>query len=237
MNDSGPLERLYRVQQLDLELDQLQAEELRIPDALRQARDEQERINNNLEDAEIELENVERRVRQLELEVATTREQLDRTKADQDRNAYDPKAQVQYQNRIQQLADRLTETEEGLAPLYERRSELETRRGGLRGQHATLRPQLEGHEQDDEARVQTLRGQGDGLRKQRAEIAGSVDSRLLKEYELIRKAKKGLGLVPVEGGRCTGCNMQLPVTVQQRVATGRLPAVKCPSCGRFLVKL
>jgi len=25
--------------------------------------------------------------------------------------------------------------------------------------------------------------------------------------------------------------------VQQRAALGKLPAVKCPSCGRFLIKL
>ncbi|WP_370657404.1 hypothetical protein [Deinococcus sp. KNUC1210] len=25
--------------------------------------------------------------------------------------------------------------------------------------------------------------------------------------------------------------------MQQRAALGRLPAVKCPSCGRFLIKL
>jgi len=237
MNESGPLERLYRVQNLDLDLDRLQAEELRIPDALRDARGEQERINNDLEDTEIELENVEKNVRQLEGDLAGTRELIARTKSEQDRNAFDSKAQVQFQNRIQQLADRATETEESLVPLYERREGLGERRTELRSQHADLRPRIGALEDEDEARVQALREQRAQLKRERDELASHVDSRLLKEYELIRKAKKGMGVVPVEGGRCTGCNMQLPVTVQQRVATGKLPGVKCPSCGRFLVKL
>ena len=29
----------------------------------------------------------------------------------------------------------------------------------------------------------------------------------------------------------------LPVNVQQKAAQGKLPPVKCPSCGRFLARL
>ncbi|PYE56453.1 zinc ribbon domain-containing protein [Deinococcus yavapaiensis] len=236
MNGSGPLDRLHEVQQLDLQLDELTAGERDVPETLRSARGEQERINNALEDAEIELEGVEKNVRRLESDLATTKDQLARTRAEQDKNAFDAKAQVQYQNRIQQLGDRVTETEEGLSPLYERRSTLEATRQALRGQHRDLRPRIGALEQDDEARVGALREQARKIREERDQLASGVESRLLKEYELIRKQKRGLGLVEVQGGRCSGCNMQLPVTVQQRAATGKLPAVKCPSCGRFLYK-
>jgi len=68
-------------------------------------------------------------------------------------------------------------------------------------------------------------------------MVSEIEGRLVKEYELIRRSKKGLGIVPFEGGRCKGCNVQLPTNVQQRAALGKLPAVKCPSCGRFLIKL
>ena len=236
MNESGPLERLYRVQQLDLDLDRLQAEEGRVPDALEEARREQGRVNNLLEDAEIELESVEKQVRSLEGDLASTKEQIARSKAEQDKNAFDAKAQTQYQNRIQQLGDRITETEADVLPLYERRAALESRRGELRAQHRELRPKIAQMERDDEARVQNLQAQQTELRAGRDEQAGIIEPRLYKEYTMIRRAKRGLGIVPIENGRCTGCNMQLPVTVQQRAGTGKLPAVKCPSCGRFLFK-
>ncbi len=231
------MERLYRVQQLDLELDRLQAEEAQIPEALQKARSEQERINNQLEDAEIELERVERQVRALELDLATAREQVAHAKEEQEKNAFDARAQTQYQNRIQQLSDRVTENEEGLLPLYERRDALQATAQGLRDAHRALRPTLTDLESQDEARVQALRESAQGDRDQRAGIASGIESRLVKEYDHIRKSKKGIGIVTFEGGRCQGCNVNLPVNVQQRAATGRLPAQKCPSCGRFLVKL
>lgn len=236
MNESGPLERLYRVQQLDLDLDQLQAEEGRVPEVLEGARREQERVNNALEDAEIELEGVEKQVRTLEGDLASTKDQIARSKAEQDKNAFDPKAQTQYQNRIQQLGDRITETEGDVQPLYERRRALEERRGELRAHLRELRPQIAQMERDDEARVQGLQSQQAGVRAGRDQAANTIEPRLYKEYTMIRRAKRGLGIVPIENGRCTGCNMQLPVTVQQRAGTGKLPAVKCPSCGRFLFK-
>ncbi|MFC4453094.1 zinc ribbon domain-containing protein [Deinococcus sonorensis] len=236
MNESGQLERLYQVQQLDLTLDQLREQEGETSSELREARAQQERINNDLEDTEITLENVEKQVRRLELDVGTTNEQIARNKAEQDKNATNPKMQSQYENVIQQLQERVSEYEESLAPYYEQQSALSERAKALRAEHRALRPRLGELEDADTARIQGLRDQGQGTRDERKELAKDLDSRLLKEYEMIRKSKKGIGIVPFEGGRCTGCNVMLPTNVQQRAALGKLPGVRCPSCGRFLFK-
>jgi len=237
MNESGQLERLYQVQQLDLELDSLHSQESEISSELKDARAQQERINNDLEDAEIAQEGVEKQVRRLELDLGTTQEQIARNKAEQDKNATNAKMQSQYENVIQQLGERVSDYEESLAPLYERREALGARATELRGEHRTLRPELAALEDADEARIQTLRDEGQERRERRAKMAGEIEPRLVKEYELIRRSKKGIGIVSFEGGRCKGCNVQLPTNVQQRAALGKLPAVKCPSCGRFLIKL
>ncbi|MEW6421934.1 MAG: zinc ribbon domain-containing protein [Deinococcota bacterium] len=236
MSDTGPLQSLYRVQELDLELDRLRAEEASIPDALREARAQQERLNNDLEDTEITLDGTEKQIRGLEQDLIGTREQITRAREEQDKNAFDARAQSQYGSRIQMLSERAEEMEEDLAPLHERRQELIRRATDLRAEHRALRPRLEELEAQDEARVQGLRAQGEGLRQERAQLVSGIDSRTVKEYDLIRKAKKGLGLVEIRGGRCTGCNVVLPVNVQQKAAQGKLPPVKCPSCGRFLIK-
>lgn len=237
MSDTGPLQSLYRVQELDLDLDRLRAEEASIPDALKDARAQQERLNNALEDTEITLEGVEKQIRQLEQDLSGTREQVQRAQEEQDKNAFDARAQSQYGSRIQMLSERAEEMEEDLAPLRERRRELADTAGGLRAEHRALRPTLTELETQDEARVQGLRDQGEGARQERAALVAGIDSRTVKEYDLIRKAKKGLGLVEIRGGRCTGCNVMLPVNVQQKAAQGKLPPVKCPSCGRFLARL
>ena len=237
MTDSGQLERLYRVQSLDIDLDRLRGEEGQISDELRAARSEQASINNRLEDTEIELEKVDRRVRQQELDLASSREQVARNKAEQDRNATNAKLQSQYESVILQLSERVSDYEEALAPLHEQQSALREKSASLRAELKALRPTLSSLEDADDARVEGLRAQGEGTRTERAELVGQTDPKLVKEYEMIRKGKKGLGIVSYTAGRCQGCNVQLPVNIQQRAASGKLPPVKCPSCGRILIQV
>ncbi|GGM07704.1 zinc ribbon domain-containing protein [Deinococcus aerophilus] len=237
MSDTSPLRRLHRVQELDLNLDRLRDEEKNLPDDLRAARNEQERLNNDLEDTEITLEGVDKRVRAQEQDLAGTRAQIERAQEEQEKSAFDARAQSQYGSRIQQLGERADEMEEDLLPLRERQRELNEKAAELRSQHRALRPTLNALEERDEARVQDLRDQGEADRQERAALVGGLEARTVREYDMIRKAKKGLGVVEIRGGRCTGCNVVLPVNVQQKAALGKLPPVKCPSCGRFLIRL
>lgn len=218
MSELTPLQRLHRIQAIDLNLDRLRAEEGNFPDDLRAARAEQDRLNNDLEDTEITLEGFEKKVRQHELDLASLREQLARAREDQEKNAFDSRAQSQYGSRIQQLEERAEELEEDLAPLRERVQELSGKASGLRDQHRALRPQLGELEDRDEGRIQGLRDQGEGERQERASLVEHLDARTVKEYDMIRKAKKGVGLAEVRGGRCSACNVMLPVNVQQKVA-------------------
>ncbi|MFK7603126.1 zinc ribbon domain-containing protein [Deinococcus sp. SM5_A1] len=237
MTDLSPLRRLHRVQELDLGLDRLRDEEQNFPGDLRAARAEQGRLNNDLEDTEITLEGVDKRVRQQEQDLGGTREQMARAAEEQEKNAFDARAQSQYGSRIQQLGERADEMEEDLVPLRERQRELNERAADLRAQHRALRPGLNTMEEKDETRIQDLRAQGEADRQERAGLVSDLDARTVREYDMIRKAKKGLGVVEIRGGRCTGCNVVLPINVQQKAALGKLPPVKCPSCGRFLIRL
>lgn len=220
-----------------MSLDRLRDEEGNFPEALQQARAEQDRLNNELEETEITLEGVEKRVKQAEFDLTSLRDQLSRAREEQEKNAFDPRAQSQYGSRIQQLEERAEEMEEDLLPLRERQRELTERASSLREQHRAGRPGLATLEQQDEERITGLRAQGEDSRNERAELVSTLDARTIKEYDQIRKAKKGQGLAEVRAGRCSACNVVLPVNVQQKVAQSKLPPVKCPSCGRFLIKL
>ncbi len=237
MTDQTPLQRLYRVQELDLGLDRLRNEEGNFPEALRSARAEQDRLNNELEETEIALEGTDKRVRQAEFDLTAVRDQIARAREEQEKNAFDARAQSQYGSRIQQLEERAEEMEEDLQPLRQRHSELTEKAGNLRQQHRAGRPGLAQLEEEDEQRITGLRAQGEDSRQERAQLVAALDARTVKEYDQIRKAKKGQGLAEVKGGRCSACNVMLPVNIQQKVSQGQLPPVKCPSCGRFLIKL
>lgn len=237
MSDQTPLQRLYRVQELDLALDRLKAEEHNLPEALQQARAEQDRLNNELEDTEITLEDIEKRLRQHELDLKSIREQITNAQEEQEKNAFDARAQSQYGSRIQQLSERAEELEEELAPLHEQQQELSEKSQSLRTAHRELRPKLNDLEEQDAQRIADLHTQGEDSRKERAEITGALDKRTVKEYNMIRRAKEGKGISEIIAGRCSACNVMLPVNIQQKVSRGNLPPVKCPSCRRFLIRL
>lgn len=236
MSDLSPLQRLYRIQELDLGLDRLRDEEKNFPEALRAARAEQDRLNNELEETEMTLEGVEKRVKQAEFDLTSVRDQIAHAKEEQDKNAYDARAQSQYGSRIQQLQERAEEMEEDLMPLRAQQSELSEKSITLRGEHRAQRPLLSDLETEDEKRIATLHEQGAGARLERAELVAGLDARVVREYDMIRKAKGGRGIAIVKKGRCSACNVVLPINVQQKVAQGNFPPVKCPSCGRFLIQ-
>jgi uncharacterized protein len=71
------------------------------------------------------------------------------------------------------------------------------------------------------------------LSAERAQYVSQVEPRLLTQYDRIRNARAGLGIVPAVGGRCKGCNMIVPP--QLFIEIQRASALhQCPSCNRLL---
>ena len=228
----GALGRLNEVQALDTELDRLKLDETSIPGDLRAARDERARLDAALARTREQHSAVRRGVNDADLELRDLTAKRDKARADQ-RGSQGAKEQTQFENLIQQLSGRIEELEDASLPLVERMEELAAEVAGLEGELAALMPRLEELEGMDETRIKAIRDQHDAKLRERHAIANGLDPKLLREYDAVRKARKGVGLVPVKGPRCGGCNVQLPLNVQQRVRAGA-GVVKCPSCGRIL---
>ena len=226
------LERLHTVQTLDIEIDRLQLEETRIPGDLAGAREEKARLEGLLRQTRDDHHTVRREVNAADLELRDLTAKRERARNDQ-KGAGNAKEQTQYENLIQQLSGRIEELENDSLPLVERMEKLEAEAGSLEAQLADLAPRLAHLEGMDEDRIAALRRDRDAKIDERRALAGGIDPKLLREYDAIRKAKRGVGIVPAKGSKCGGCNVQLPLNVQQRVRSGAVP-VKCPSCGRLL---
>jgi len=78
-----------------------------------------------------------------------------------------------------------------------------------------------------------LSGRIASLSSQRAEIAASVEPAEMKSYELLRRSRGGLAVVPVEQRSCQGCRIALTPNVVQRARSGQ-ELVTCQNCGRIL---
>ena len=69
---------------------------------------------------------------------------------------------------------------------------------------------------------------------QKRELAlHQIEREALGVYENLRQAKQGLAVARVVRGRCEGCRISLPMSVQQRARTG-LELATCSNCGRIL---
>lgn len=84
-----------------------------------------------------------------------------------------------------------------------------------------------------DSQVSDLTGQIAALTAERLPFSEQVDKPLLSQYERIRPARGGLGIVPSVGGRCKGCNMVVAPQMNNELARGDV-LHQCPSCFRIL---
>lgn len=71
------------------------------------------------------------------------------------------------------------------------------------------------------------------LHASRSQQAVAVGPTNLSLYETLRREKRGRAVSKIERSTCLGCRIALPMGVVQRVRAGR-ELVFCPTCGRVL---
>jgi uncharacterized protein len=87
---------------------------------------------------------------------------------------------------------------------------------------------------EEKARVLDLNSKIANIKTERDVIAHQIEVNLLKQYEQVRKSKRGTALALVlDGQRCGGCNVKLPINTVQKVKKAQ-DVTRCPSCGRIL---
>lgn len=237
VNGAEALEALFKLQEKDLELDRLRREAEELPQELLEAQAQHEALEERL---------TELLERQAELQKEYNRHSLDiqdltekeRQAEEEQKKAQSAREQTQYENRIQQLKDRIRELKELSKPLEDSILDLEEEIEALKEELAALRPRLEGLLEANRVRVAELMAVIEEKTAERNRMAEAIPQGLLKEYEAIRRARKGTGIARMlrQGNafRCEGCNVVLPTHVAQKVMQGQL--VRCPSCGRLLWK-
>lgn len=72
------------------------------------------------------------------------------------------------------------------------------------------------------------------LHQRRAEIVNGISPAVLREYERLRKARRGIAVADVIEGRCTACHIAVRPQFMQELRRGD-KVMFCESCGRILV--
>lgn len=226
------LELLGTIQAMDLDLDKLRLDETSIPIELKAARDEKIRLEEQLAKLRQEHSAVRRKLSEAELELASLGQQLKRAEHDQQHSA-SAKEQGQYASRVVSLRDEINDLTDDTLPLTEKLDDLNKKLEDIGIELDELEPKLAHFESLDDERIQELKKQYTTQQQKRDDLAKGVDEKILRDYDQVRKAKKGIGFVQVVANKCGGCKVQLTPNVLQRVRAGQFP-VKCQSCGRIL---
>jgi predicted nucleic acid-binding Zn-ribbon protein len=71
------------------------------------------------------------------------------------------------------------------------------------------------------------------VQAERNTLAAAAPEAMLPLYERLLKTKNGLAVVPVTGGKCTGCHMKLVASTLVKV-NSNVEGTQCESCGRLV---
>jgi len=84
-----------------------------------------------------------------------------------------------------------------------------------------------------EADSTSVAGELTGLQAARADLAATVDARLLTTYETVAKGRKGTGIARVVDGLCEACRVRVRPHLYNQIRAGD-QIIQCESCVRIL---
>jgi uncharacterized protein len=230
------MDRLLRLQELDLSIDRLRSRQDQLEsgeDALR-ARQAVEEVERALGELRLEMDEVNREATRLEGDIDV----LSRKSEAEERRLYDgtvanPKELEALQHEIANLKQRRTRLEDDLLERMEVREDLEGRIRKAEAEVAAARSSLA--EVRGAAGVE-LTDIGEVLRsreEERRSIAPEIDGELLGLYEDLRRQKRGIGAAALVDGVCQGCHQKISAMELARFKHADVP--RCEYCRRILV--
>jgi predicted nucleic acid-binding Zn-ribbon protein len=223
--------QLYKLQQLDLELQRKQQKlsevEHQLSDnkALVVAESKLALHKEQLEDArrkqkssEWELEDLQEKVRQIDSKLysGTTK---------------DPKELVNLEKEVRGLKSQIRPKEDALLGLMSQVEEIEANVKTTAEEIERLKREWKQRQEtfgQMKTEIEVLLAR---LKEDRSGLAQQIDSEALNTYERIRLAR-GQAVVKVERGKCQGCHIAVPTSQWQKAKAGDL--IQCNSCSRIL---
>lgn len=226
------LQKLNELQNIDLEVSAFRAQLDEVPSELVELRQIVADLEKQLAHDQAIRDGLRSDLNELELELGTLQERRQEASAAAMR-AETAKEASQFQNQELQFGTRVQEVEEDIIPLMEKTEAAEEQVQSLLDTLGGHRPNLEELETIEAERIATIESNSEDVRNAREKLAKEIDTPLLRLYDQIRHSRGTALAELVDNARCTGCNVQVPMHVVQKVKRGK-DIVRCPSCGRIV---
>ena len=195
-------------------------------------------LEEQLVTARTAVSDTRREVSKAETDVEQVRSRAVRDQSRLDSGAVSVKDVQALSSELEALARRQSDLEDAELEVLERLEQQEavlTRaertREELVEQHRRVAAELEGA-------LAELDEQADRFAADRAERAAGLDADLVALYDKLRAHLGGLGVAPLRGRRCEGCQLELNSSELARIMAAPPDEVlRCEECGRILVRV
>ena len=222
--------RLYKLQQLDMEL-QKKLQELSevnhglsdnkalvvAESRLSSYKDQLEDVSRKQKNSEWELEDLQEKIRQIDSKLygGTTK---------------DPKELVNLEKEVKSLKSQIKPKEDTLLDFMSQMEEIEVNIKTTIEEVERLKQEWKQGQESlgkRKSEIETLLAK---LKEERVTLAQQLDSEVLNIYERVRLSR-GQAVTKVERGKCQGCHIAVPTSQWQKVKAGDL--IQCNSCSRI----
>lgn len=227
------LRALLELQKTDQDLHELEQFKVDIPNQLETMETVQSEAETRLSDQETKVADIERDRRQHERDLQAAQEQVKKYQG----QLYSVKTNKEYdalQAEIQAQKNRISGLEDAILQLI---SETETEQETLeiiRGETESLIERFSEERTALESRLSAVDEDVAVKMDERKRMAMRVENQVLKVYDRIRRNLRGMTVVPLKKGACSGCFHVIPLQVIMQIRQGR-KLVSCESCGRILI--
>jgi predicted nucleic acid-binding Zn-ribbon protein len=224
-------EQLYKLQQVDTELQRRQQELKEVEDGLcddkalvaaeseiAAQKEQLEDVKKKQKDSEWELEDLQEKVRKIDSKLysGTTK---------------DSKELVNLEKEVKSLKSQIRPKEDALLVLMSQVEEIESKVRITTEQIERLKREWEQRQETLGQRKNEVETVLTKLRGDRNILEQQIDPEAINTYERLRLTS-GQAVVKVERGKCQGCHITVPTSQWQKAKAGDL--IQCTSCSKIL---
>jgi predicted nucleic acid-binding Zn-ribbon protein len=224
---------LYRLQQVDSQIDQIQTrlkviqQTLENDAALRAASEGYTAAQGKYKDAERALKLGEAEVEKQQIKIQQTEASLYGGKVQNPKELQDLQKDVAS---LKRFLDTLEERElEAMIAVETAEKDLQTAKTDLERVQSNLKEQNKDLTQESEM----LRKNLERLNSERQAVVTDIATQALNVYDQLRKQKRGLAITTIADNSCEACGTTLTPSQQQN-ARAASQLFHCPTCGRIL---
>lgn len=224
---------LYRLQQVDSQMDQIQARLKTIRQTLENDL-ELRAATEACDSAESKHKKSESALKQAETEVEKQRIKIEQSEASLYGGlVHNPKELQDLQKEIVSLKRHLETLEErqleAMLEVETTESELKAAQKKLEAVKSNLGDQNRGLTSESDA----LKKDYERLQSERDAVLGGVGAQEIRTYDQLRKQKRGIAVSALHDNSCAACGTTLTAS-QQQTARSTSQLFSCPTCGRIL---